>query len=155
MQKKAIKILLAQQNYHIGNFEYNLKKIKYAIEDGKQRGADLVVFSELAVCGYPSRDFLYAADFIRHCEQSIHEIEKSTSGIAVLVGAPRKNPDTAGKRLYNSVYFIADGTTQQIIDKTCLPTYDVFDEDRHFEQANNWNIIEYKGNRLEIGRAHV
>ena len=150
MQNNGIKILLAQQNYHIGNFDYNLQKIKQAIEAGKNLGADVVVFSELAVCGYPPRDFLYAADFIRHCEHSIHEIEKSTSGIAVLVGAPRQNPNPAGKRLYNSVYFIADGKTQQIIDKTCLPTYDVFDEDRHFEQANNWNIIEYKGNRLAV-----
>ena len=150
MQNMNLKVLLAQQNYHIGNFGYNLQKIKRAIENGKEFGADIVVFSELAVCGYPPRDFLYAQDFITQCETSIQEIEKCTECIAVLVGAPRRNLDPIGKRLYNSVYFISDGKTRQIIDKTCLPTYDVFHEDRHFESANEWNIVEYKGNRLAV-----
>lgn len=150
MQKKNLKILLAQQNYHIGHFGYNLQKIKLAIEKGKQLGADLIVFTELAVCGYPPRDFLYAQDFISQCETSIQEIEQCTDGIAVLIGAPRRNVNPTGKRLYNSVYFITDGATKQIIDKTCLPTYDVFDEDRHFESANQWNIVEHKGNRIAV-----
>ena len=150
MQTSNFKILLAQQNYHIGNFGYNTRKIKTAIEAGKALGADLIVFSELAVCGYPPRDFLFAEDFIKQCENSIQDIEKSTGDIAVLVGAPRRNNQSAGKRLFNSVYFIADGKTRQIIDKTCLPTYDVFDEDRHFESANEWNIVEYKATRLAI-----
>ena len=145
-----MKIFLSQQNYHIGNFEYNTEKIISAIEQAKLAGGDLIIFSELSVCGYPPRDFLYFKDFIEKCEKAIEEIAKAATGIAVLVGGPQKNPDKEGKDLYNAAYFIADGVVKQTIQKTCLPTYDIFDEDRYFEPASTWNVISYKGKKIAV-----
>ncbi len=145
-----MKIFLAQQNYHIGNFEQNSQKIISAIEAAKQQGGDLVVFSELSVCGYPPRDFLYFKDFINKCTKAIEEIATHASGIAVLVGAPSENKMASGKDLHNSAYFLEDKKIQSIIHKTCLPTYDIFDEDRYFEPASQWNVVEYKGKRIAI-----
>jgi NAD+ synthase (glutamine-hydrolysing) len=127
-----VKIFLAQQNYHIGNFEFNTHKIIEAIETAKAKGADLVVFSELSVCGYPAQDFLYFNDFINKCYEAIDLIKNHANGIAVLIGAPQKNNMPEGKDLYNAAWFLADKEVQQIVQKTCLPTYNVFDEDRYF-----------------------
>jgi NAD+ synthase (glutamine-hydrolysing) len=145
-----MKIALAQQNHHIGNIEYNTGKILEAIGQAKLKGADLVVFSELAVCGYPPRDFLYFHDFIRKCEAAIESIAAVAQGIAVLVGAPQRNPNVHGKDLYNAAFFLADGKVQQVIHKTCLPTYDVFDEDRYFEPATQWEVVLFQGKKLAV-----
>src|ERR1700677_4853419 len=128
-----MKIALAQLNYHIGNFKSNTGKIIEAIKQEESRGAELVVFSELCICGYPSRDFLEFDDYIRQCQLAIEEIARHTHNVAALVGCPRINPFEQGKPLYNSAYFIYQGGVKQITDKTLLPTYDVFDEYRYFE----------------------
>ncbi len=146
----VMKITLVQQNYHIGNFQSNTGKIISAIETAKIDGADLVVFSELCVCGYPPRDFLYFSDFINSCELALQQIKEATKDIAVLVGLPRKNEASKGKPLFNSVYFIENQIIKATIDKTCLPTYDVFDEDRYFEQANEWNVVSFKGKKIAV-----
>jgi NAD+ synthase (glutamine-hydrolysing) len=145
-----MKIFLAQQNYHIGNFESNTNKIIEAIKEAKSNQGDLIVFSELCICGYPPRDFLYFNDFIEKCLQSIDLICKEANGIAVLIGAPQKNPNKLGKDLFNSAYFLFDGKIQQVIQKTCLPTYDVFDENRYFEPATSWNVIHFKGKKIAV-----
>src|ERR1700712_154598 len=123
-----MKIVLAQQNYHIGNFEDNLRKILAAIRQAKEAGADLVVFSELCVCGYPPRDFLEFDDFISKCYAAIDEIKQHADTIAVIVGAPDKNIIPKGKDLFNAAFFLYDKMVKNIAHKTCLPTYDVFDE---------------------------
>ena len=145
-----MKIFLAQQNYQIGNFEKNTEKIIAAILEAKSQGGDLIVFSELSVCGYPPRDFLYFKDFINKCNDAIEKIKGHADGIAVLVGAPSVNEILTGKDLYNSAYFLVDKTIKAIINKTCLPTYDIFDEDRYFESSQAWNVIEYKGKKLAV-----
>ncbi len=145
-----MKVFLAQQNYHIGNFEYNTARIIAAIEEAKRQGGDLIVFSELSICGYPPRDFLYFRDFISKCENAVNEIARHAMGIAVLVGAPSHNPDPMGKDLFNSAYFLENGGISRIINKTCLPTYDVFDEDRYFEPAASWEVIEFMGKKLAV-----
>ena len=145
-----MKIFLAQQNYHIGNFESNTKKIIEAIETAKQQDGDIIVFSELCICGYPPRDFLYFKDFIDKCYKAIDQIKHHADGIAVLVGAPHRNAVIEGKDLFNAAYFLADKEIKQVIHKTCLPTYDVFDEDRYFEPANEWNIVSYKGKKIAV-----
>jgi NAD+ synthase (glutamine-hydrolysing) len=86
-----MKIFLAQQNYHIGNFESNTKKIITAINEAKQQGADLIMFSELSVCGYAPRDFLEFNDFIEKSYKAIDEIKQHADTIAVIVGAPDRN----------------------------------------------------------------
>ena len=94
-----MKIVLAQQNYHIGNFEYNTKRIIEGINAAKGLGADLVVFSELSICGYPPRDFLEFSDFVAKCYQAIDEIKKHADEIGVVVGGPAKNEIKEGKDL--------------------------------------------------------
>ncbi len=145
-----MKIFLAQQNYHIGNIDSNCNKIIEAIQAAKESGGDLIVFSELSVCGYPPRDFLYFNDFVEKCYQAIDKIKNYANGIAVLIGAPHKNNFSEGKDLYNAAYFLEDKRIKQVIHKTCLPTYDVFDEDRYFESAIEWNVVEFKGKKIAV-----
>ncbi len=145
-----MKIFLAQQHYHIGNFESNTQKIIEAITTAKDEGGDLIVFSELSVCGYPPRDFLYFNDFINKCYSAIGQIQEHADGIAVLVGGPHRNPVIEGKDLFNAAWFLEDKQVKQVIHKTCLPTYDVFDEDRYFEPANQWHVVEYKNKRIAV-----
>jgi NAD+ synthase (glutamine-hydrolysing) len=145
-----MKIFLAQQNYHIGNFESNTQKIIEAVEAAKKQGADIVVFSELSVCGYPPRDFLEFDDFISKCRQAVDEIKDHSSGIAVIVGAPERNHIREGKDLFNAAFFLYDREIKGIAHKTLLPTYDVFDEYRYFEPAYEWNVIEHKGKRIAL-----
>jgi len=145
-----MKIFLAQQNYHIGNFEANTEKIIHAIREAKQQGGDLIVFSELAVCGYPPRDFLEFKDFIDQSLNAVDRIRQEADTIGVIVGAPSVNPKPEGKDLFNSAYFLHEKTIKSVVHKTLLPTYDVFDEYRYFEPAEEWNIVHFKGKKLAI-----
>ena len=145
-----MKIFLAQQNYHIGNFESNAQKIIAAIEAAKKQGGDMIVFSELSVCGYPPRDFLEFDDFIDQCNATIELIKSHADSIAVIVGAPDRNKVKEGKDLFNAAYFLYNQQVIGIAHKTLLPTYDVFDEYRYFEPAFEWNVIEFKGKKIAL-----
>jgi NAD+ synthase (glutamine-hydrolysing) len=145
-----MKIFLAQQNYHIGNFQSNTEKIIAAVESAKKQGGDLIIFSELCVCGYPPRDFLEFDDFINKCYSAIGQIKEHADTIAVLVGAPDRNTNHHGKSLMNAAYFLHEKSIKSVVHKTCLPTYDVFDEYRYFEPAYEWNVIEFKGKKLAV-----
>ncbi len=145
-----MRIALAQQNYHIGNFESNIRKIIEGINWAKEQRADLVVFSELCVCGYPPRDFLEFEDFISKCYQAIDEIKQHADTIGVLIGAPDRNPVREGKDLFNAAYLLHNKEIKGIAHKTCLPNYDVFDEYRYFEPAYDWSVIEFLGKRLAV-----
>ncbi len=145
-----MKIALAQQNYHIGNFEANTEKIIRGINWAKEQGADLVVFSELCVCGYPPRDFLEFHDFIDKSYEAIDKIRVHADTIGVLIGAPARNPQPEGKDLFNAAFLLYEKEIQGEVHKTLLPTYDVFDEYRYFEPAFDWQVIEFKGKRLAV-----
>lgn len=145
-----MKIILAQQNYHIGNFESNTQKIINAVEEAKMQKADLIVFSELSICGYPPRDFVEFNDFINKCYQSIDEIKEHADTIGVLVGSPSRNPTIEGKDLFNAAFLLYEKEIKGEVHKTLLPTYDIFDEHRYFEPAYNWKILEFKGKRLAV-----
>jgi NAD+ synthase (glutamine-hydrolysing) len=145
-----MKIVLAQQNYHIGNFENNTRKIIEAIDRAKKENADLIVFSELAICGYPPRDFLEFEDFINACYNAIDIIKQHTENIGVIVGCPQRNPQAEGKDLFNAAWLLFEKEVKGVAHKTCLPTYDVFDENRYFEPAYNWNIIEFKNKKIAL-----
>ncbi len=145
-----MKVYLAQQNYHIGNFEENTKKIIGAIHQAKAEGAELVVFSELSVCGYPPRDFLEFSDFIDRCYASIDEIRAHADTIAVVVGAPQRNPRPEGKDLFNAAWFLYEGEVKAVVHKTLLPTYDVFDEYRYFEPGMEWQVVPFKGINIAL-----
>lgn len=143
-------IFLAQQNYHIGNFEANAQKIIDGINKAKDAGADLAVFSELCICGYPPRDFLEFRDFINQCYAAMDKIKEHTAEIGVLVGSPARNPRREGKDLFNAVFLLHEKEVKAEIHKTLLPTYDVFDEYRYFEPAFEWNCIDFKGKKLAV-----
>lgn len=145
-----MKICIAQQNYHIGNFEQNTEKILCAIEAAKNQGADLILFSEMSVCGYPARDFVEFEDFINQCYQSIDVIKQAADTIGVLIGSPARNPNKKGKDLYNAAFFLYEQKVVAEIHKTLLPTYDVFDENRYFEPADEWKVVPFKGQKLAI-----
>ncbi|MFI5154534.1 MAG: NAD+ synthase [Chitinophagales bacterium] len=145
-----MKIALVQQNYHIGNFEGNSEKIINGIHKAKQDGADLVIFSELAICGYPPRDFLEFEDFINKCYASLDAIRNESYGIGVIVGSPARNPVREGKDLFNAAWLLYNGEILGKAHKTCLPNYDVFDEYRYFEPAYEWELFSFKGKKIAL-----
>ena len=145
-----MKIAIAQLNYHIGNFAQNTSKIIDGITKSKQEGADLVVFSELSITGYYPHDLLERKEFIEQSYQALQQITNHCTNIAVLVGGPSINPEPQGKKLFNSAFFISDGAIQHVVNKSLLPTYDIFDEYRHFEPNRNFSVIDFKGKKLAI-----
>jgi NAD+ synthase (glutamine-hydrolysing) len=145
-----MKIALAQLNYHIGNFESNTAKIIDNIHKARANGADLVVFAELCVCGYPSRDFLEFDEFIDLCETSAQKIAAECTDIACIIGLPTPNHRLEGKELSNSAYFIENGKVKAVANKALLPNYDIFDEYRYFEPETSFSCIDFKGRRIAL-----
>ncbi len=145
-----MKIALTQLNYHIGNFHSNREKIINHINKAKSEGADLVVFSELSVSGYHPYDLLERLEFNNWTKESIDLIVDACDGIAAIVGAPTINENSKGKKLYNSALFIENQEIKQVIHKTLLPTYDIFDEYRHFEPNKTFELVKFKGKKLAV-----
>jgi NAD+ synthase (glutamine-hydrolysing) len=145
-----MRIALAQLNFTIGDFSGNEEKIIRAIEKAKKENTDLVVFSELAVCGYPPLDLLEHKWFIEKCESTVKSIAAKTDGIAIILGAPAINTNETGKLLYNSGYFIENEKIKQIVHKSLLPTYDIFDEYRYFESNTEFACIDFKGEKIAL-----
>jgi len=140
-----MKILLAQQNYRIADFSSNKEKIIAAINFAHRSNCDLAVFPELAICGYPPLDFLEYQQFIFDCEDAMLQIADHCSGITAIVGAPARNPQEKGKTLINAAWVLEDRKVKQIVGKSLLPTYDVFDEYRYFEPNTEFNLVNVKG----------
>jgi len=145
-----MKIAIAQLDYHIGNFEDNLRKMLEAVEQARGLGADLVCFGELAVCGYPPRDFLEFNDFIRRSQASVDALRAASTGIGIVVGAPTPNPVVEGKDLHNSAYLLCDGEILGVQHKALLPTYDIFDEYRYFEPGREFRTVAFKGKKIAL-----
>lgn len=145
-----MKIALAQLNYHIGNFEINTEKIISAIEKSRKDNVDLVVFSELAICGYPPKDLLERKEFVEKSIASLEKVAAYCTDIAAVVGGPSINPRPKGKNLFNSAYFISNGKIESVHNKTLLPNYDIFDEYRYFEPNTEFSLVELKGKKIAI-----
>lgn len=145
-----MKIALAQLNYHVGNLEYNTQKIIAAIQEAKNQNADIVVFAELALCGYPPLDLLEFEEFIDNCEKSILAIANVCSDITAIVGAPSRNKYKFGKALFNSAYVLSKGKITDIYHKGLLPNYDVFDEFRYFEPAANFKCLNINDTKIAL-----
>ena len=143
-------IRLSQLNYHIGNFEENVRKILGEVNSAKSVGVELIVFSELSVCGYPPRDFLEFEDFILRCEKAIAEIASECVGITAIVGAPLRNHSLSGKALFNAAFVLENGGIKQVVKKSLLPNYDIFDEYRYFEPNRDFEVVEVKGVRIAL-----
>ncbi|HEX7585681.1 MAG TPA: nitrilase-related carbon-nitrogen hydrolase, partial [Prolixibacteraceae bacterium] len=145
-----MKIAIAQLNFHIGNFEQNTSKIIAYIDKSKAEGADLVVFTELSVTGYYPHDLLERKEFIEQSYCALNQIASHCIGIAAIVGGPSINPEPRGKKLFNSAFFMYDGAIQHVVSKSLLPTYDIFDEYRHFEPNRNFSVFDFVGKKLAI-----
>lgn len=141
---------LAQLNFTIGDFRGNLDKMKAAVEDAHRAGSDLVIFSEMSVPGYPPLDFLDRKEFIDKCYAGIEVLRNFSKGIGIIAGAPTYNPRSEGKALYNSAYFLYDESILATVHKSLLPTYDIFDEYRHFEPNTEFSVIPFKGHRIAL-----
>lgn len=145
-----MKISIAQLNYHIGNFSRNKELICNAIQKAKSEGAELIIFSELCISGYPPLDLLDRLDFIEKCNLSVKEISEECRGITAIVGSPTLNKNPEGKKLYNSALVLSEGKVIFSANKALLPTYDIFDEYRYFEPEKNFKVFSFKGLNLAI-----
>ncbi len=145
-----MRVALAQLSYIPGDIAGNRKKIISSIGIAKSGGADLIVFSELAVTGYPPLDLLLRSDIVNASMASVEEIALHCTGIAAIVGGPSPNAGLYGKSLHNSAFFLQDGRVKAVTSKTLLPTYDIFDEDRYFQPGNIFRTVELNGTRIAI-----
>src|SRR5574343_29462 len=145
-----MKVTLAQVNVHVGNFVANTIKFKEAIAKAKAESSELIIFPELAICGYPPRDFLEYDHFIKQCFDSIKDIAQDCVNITCIIGAPTFNPNEEGKSLHNSAFVLSNGTIQNVIHKTLLPTYDIFDEYRYFEPNQYFRCVDINGKKVAL-----
>lgn len=145
-----MKIALAQLDYTVNHIDGNRRKIVEAIRRARESHVDLVVFSELSICGYPPYDLLHSEDFINHCTTAISEIAKHCEGIAAIVGAPFKDSKQAVNKLHNSAYILANGTIAAVHHKVHLSTRDVFDEHRYFSPGKGFETFEVNGKMVAI-----
>lgn len=145
-----MRINVAQLNYHIGNFEGNKNLICSAIRKAKADRADLVVFSELCIPGYPPLDLLDYADFIERCDRTVKEIAEECRGITAIVGSPTFNYKPEGKKLHNSAIVLSEGKIIFTANKALLPTYDIFDEYRYFEPERSFTVFRFMGYKIAL-----
>ena len=133
-----MRLALAQINPVVGDLEGNRELILERLSEARSNSADLVVFPELAVTGYPPEDLLLRPGFIRAAEESVEQIALETRGTTVLVGAPHFDRD-----LYNACYVLSGGEVKAIYRKRFLPNYGVFDEDRYFAPGRDLVLLEH------------
>ncbi len=145
-----MKAALAQLNYIPGDIKYNSGKIISAVENARSMGAEIIIFSELAVIGYPPLDLLNMQDITTRCMAAIKEIASHSNDIAVIVGGPSPNTGLYGKELHNTAFFLYEGKIKAMVHKTLLPTYDIFDEARYFEPGDTFFPVEFKDTRIAL-----
>lgn len=145
-----MKIAIAQLNFFVADVGGNVKKMVQAAREAAADGAELIVFSELAVCGYPPLDLLEHREFVDECIAGIEHLASVSDEIAIVVGGPSINPHSKGKKLFNTAYFLHGGKIEAQVHKTLLPTYDIFDEYRYFEPNTQFAVVSYKGRRFAL-----
>ncbi len=148
-----MRIALAQINPTVGDFSGNLRKIAEFVELAAAQGAALVMFPELATCGYPPADLLEKESFVTRAEETLAAVAELTRGVgrpAVLCGSPMRCESMSGKRVRNVAALMEDGEIKFVQQKMLLPFYDVFDEQRYFEPAKHQTLTVVKGNAVAI-----
>ncbi|MFC2163157.1 NAD+ synthase [Candidatus Altiarchaeota archaeon] len=144
-----MRLTLCQLNPTVGDLEGNLERLKK--ESIANAGdSDLIIFPELYLTGYPPRDFLESSQFLADCGEAVRQavdFSKQVPESGILFGAPRMGED---ERLYNSAFLAIDGVLAAVIDKACLPVYDVFDEARYFTPGNVFEPVRFMDELLGI-----
>lgn len=148
-----MKIALAQINSTVGDIDGNTAKVLTYLEDAGARGAELVVFPELAVFGYPPKDLVLREDLVARNVEAVTEIARRCTRIAAVVGFVQPDKTGQGKGIFNAAGVCRDGRLVATYAKRLLPTYDVFDEARYFNCGNDVLTCEVKlhGDALRIG----
>jgi NAD+ synthase (glutamine-hydrolysing) len=143
----TLKLAFAQLNLKVGDVAGNAARMAEATAEARRRSVDLVVFPELALCGYPPEDLLFHAGLRQQVESAFEALRAASTGIAALVGYPEYGDGA----IYNAAAFLADGQHKANYRKRCLPNYSVFDEQRYFRPGHGPLVVEWRGVRLGIG----
>ncbi len=143
---RKLSIALAQLNWLVGDIEGNTEQMLQTLQQQEQTGADLVMFSELALCGYPPEDLLYRDDFYQRCEAQLHRLQAATTRVALLTGHPWRE----GGFLYNALSLFAQGQLIARYFKQHLPNYSVFDEKRYFQAGTESCVVPFRGYQLGL-----
>ena len=141
-----LRVALAQMNLIVGDFNFNADKIKQHLKQAKRMGADVVLFPELAVTGYPPEDLLLKESFLKQCDKNLKTISRYSKGLTAIIGFAEKK----GKAIYNSAALLCDGRHIGTCRKMLLPNYGVFDEKRYFHEGNSPVKFSLKGATLGI-----
>ncbi|HEY2328049.1 MAG TPA: NAD+ synthase [Gaiellaceae bacterium] len=144
-RRKPVKLALAQTNSVVGDLDGNAARVAGLTAAARDAGADLVLFPELVVTGYPPEDLLLRPGFLRAAQRTVEELARGTHGITALVGAPYFD----GK-LYNACFVLRDGVVAAVYRKHHLPNYGVFDEDRYFAPGDDQTLIDVAGTRVGV-----
>ncbi len=145
-----MRIGLAQLNTIVGDLAGNPQLIIAAYKSLVAQGAELVVFPELVVCGYPPRDLLFKKRFVADVERTTRDLAASIGAVPAIIGYTEANTTGRGRPSFNAAAFCHDGKILASARKCLLPTYDVFDEDRYFEPASSPTVVEFNGRRIGI-----
>jgi len=145
-----MRIAIAQINTTIGDIEGNGEKIRKAVEEAELVGADVVVFSEMTITGYPPRDLLEKESFVEANLQKLEEVAEWSQKIGIVCGFVDRNRGETGKGLFNAAALLSQGRILFRQYKSLLPTYDVFDETRYFEPAREREVTELRGTMIGL-----
>jgi NAD+ synthase/NAD+ synthase (glutamine-hydrolysing) len=145
-----VKIALGQINPTVGDFSGNSKKIIESTRQAHAQGAHIALFPELAVCGYPPRDLVERPAFVARSQQTVEEIARAVPEITVVCGFVSPAKKETGKSVMNSAAVLHGGQVQFVQSKMLLPTYDVFDEMRHFDPASSQRLLPFCGKQLAL-----
>ncbi|MFZ3339361.1 MAG: NAD+ synthase [Terriglobales bacterium] len=145
-----MKIALGQINPTVGDFSGNAAKIIHFAQRARSAGASLILFPELAVCGYPPRDLVERPWFVERNRTTVEQIAGETTGIAVICGMVTPAKAESGKSVMNSAALLRDGRIEFIQSKMLLPTYDVFDEMRNFAPARSQQLFNFCGKQMAL-----
>ena len=145
-----MKIALGQINPTVGDFSGNAAKIIQFAQEARSAGASLILFPELAICGYPPRDLVERPSLVARNRESVEKIAAATPGIAVICGLVTPAQADTGKSVMNSAALLRDSRVDFIQSKMLLPTYDVFDEVRNFAPARSQQLFPFCGNQMAL-----
>ncbi|WP_279023832.1 NAD+ synthase [Gibbsiella quercinecans] len=143
---RSLSIALAQLNLLVGDIEGNTERMLQIVQEQQAAGADLVMFTELALSGYPPEDLLYRDDFYQRCDTQLARLQQASGGVGILVGHPWREDGA----LYNALSLFSEGKLLARYFKQRLPNYGVFDEKRYFREGTENCVVELKGYRLGL-----